>query len=75
MILTLHDRTETLRIEIDPKSYLRLRDPKISDTEIAAIAHTASISVDILTAYVNDLRKESCDSEEMDGSCDYTDHF
>lgn len=75
MILTLHYKDEILRIEMDANDFLRLRNPSISETEIAAIAEKTSISPAILSEYVNDLRKDATEELEIDGACDYTDHF
>jgi hypothetical protein len=75
MILTLCNQNETVRIEITPDHFERLRHPDISREEIAAIAVACHVDSAILIDYTADLKKSVQECIEIDASCDYTDHF
>lgn len=75
MILTLHTKEQTNQISIREEDFQQLRNPQISETEIDRIADACQVSPSILTAYVQSLQKCSNEFEELDGSCDYTDHM
>jgi len=75
MILTLCHLKETLRLEITHENFKRLRSSDITSDEIDSIAAASHIDPQILKDYVSDLSKEIQDEIEIDGSCEYTDHF
>lgn len=75
MTLTLCDHESTLHIEITADQFRRLRSKDIKPDEIVAIASDCQVSPAILIKYIDDLKTASADSIEIDGACDYTDHF
>lgn len=75
MILTLCNQNETVRIEISPDHFERLRNPDISTAEIASIAEACHVDSTLFLDYTADLKKTVQESIEIDASCDYTDHF
>lgn len=75
MKLSIHTQNECIRIEISPDQFARLRNPHITRDEIETIAAALSVPVSLLLSYVGDLRRDTQSDEEIDSSCDYTDHF
>lgn len=75
MILTLRSPSGTVHIDISADQFKRLRDPSIHADEIAEIAATCDCDSALLTDYVEDLKRVAQDMIEIDGSCDYSDHF
>lgn len=75
MILTLCSATETVHIEISADQFMQLRTPDVSSEVIEKIASACGVSRDLLSKYVEDLKKEAQEMIEIDGSCDYSDHL
>lgn len=75
MILTLHTKEQTNQISIRTEDFQQLRNPLISEEEIYRIADACHVGPSVLIAYVQSLQKCSNEFEELDGSCDYTDHM
>lgn len=75
MILTLCSPEENVHIEISADQFMRLRDSAVSTEEIAAIAAVCGVSAALLLEYTAELKKSAQETEEIDGSCDYSDHL
>ncbi len=75
MKLSIHTQNECICIEISPDQFTRLHHPHISREEIETIAAALSVPASMLLSYVSDLRHDTQADEEIDSSCDYTDHF
>lgn len=75
MILTLHSADKIVHIDITADQFARLRDPDIRSEEIATIASACNVDSAILAEYAADLKKTVQETDEMDGSCDYSDHL
>lgn len=75
MILTLQSPGGTVRIDITPDHFKRLRDPSIDTEEIGVIATACGCDKALLNAYAEDLKKSVQESIDIDGSCDYSDHL
>jgi len=75
VILTLHDSERSFQFEIGTEDFLRLRRTSLSPDELSALALRYAIPLDILSAYVNESTTIPEEAAELDGACDYTDHF
>ena len=75
MILTLSSPTQTLHIEINADQFAKLRHPEVSLEEINTIAAKCRVDPALLVHYAKDVKKLIRETIELDGSCDYSDHF
>lgn len=75
MKLTFCTLSGTIQFEIAPEHFKNLRDPSITQNEIIALANHYSIDSKLLLNYVDDLKMDAKVMEEIDGSCDYSDHL
>ncbi len=75
MILTLSSPTGTHHIEINADQFAKLRHPEVSLEEINIIAAKCEVDSALLIQYAEDLKKFIRETIEIDGSCDYSDHF
>ena len=65
----------TVQIEITHEQFKRLRDHSITLKEIKELAMLYGIKEKLLLDYVNDIKMSQKEVEELDGSCDYSDHM
>jgi hypothetical protein len=75
MKLTFCTLNGTVQFEITPEHFKNLRDPSITHHEIIALANHYGVESKLLLHYVNDLKLDAKVSEEIDGSCEYSDHI
>jgi hypothetical protein len=75
MRLTLHTSEGSVQFDITPEDFFRLRRTGLDHAELSAIAERCNIAPDLLETYIRDLHTAAEGAEEMDGACDYTDHF
>lgn len=75
MTLTLCQADKTVRIDIDPHHFKRLRDPDVRADEIEIIALQCGVDASLLSSYADDMKKTVKENLELDGSCDYSDHL
>lgn len=75
MKLTLYSLEETVCINIQTDQFALLRDPNIRPEQIDMIAIECGVASALLLEYTQDLKKTAQEVIELDGSCDYSDHF
>lgn len=75
MILTLSSADNTIHIELSTEQFKRLRQPDVEKEEVETIARLVQVNPEYLYHYVDDLKRSVREMEELDGSCDYSDHL
>lgn len=75
MTLALYSNGTLHRIVLSEQSYRRLRRGESSAEEIGAIARDNDVDPALLDEYVRTLGDTEKAVREIDGACDYTDHF
>ena len=75
MTLSLYGSNTLYRLTLSEQAYLRLRRGDSSAEDIRTIARDNGVDPALLHEYVRTLGNAEKAAAEIDGACDYTDHF